>query len=81
MLGTSPNGPGYVLYGYVPNSTVTLNITGAASGFTNTNKAKQVDQYGVYVSALTSEWPPDTYTFTVTAPNLAPVTRTFTKTR
>jgi hypothetical protein len=78
--GTGLNGPGYVLYGYVPNSTVTLNITGAATGVTNTNKTKQVDQYGVYVSSLGSEWPADTYTFTVTAPNLAAITKTFTKT-
>ena len=77
--GTGANGPTFVLYGFAPNSVVTLSISGAATGFTNSSRFQIVDQYGVYWSRLGTSWPPDTYTFTVTTNAGQTVTRSVTK--
>jgi hypothetical protein len=65
-----PGGPGlsYVLYGFQPSSTVTVDIHGQSSGFENTTKTRTVNGYGVSVGYLDSTWPADTYVFTVTGP-------------
>ena len=77
--GTGANGPTFVLYGFAPNSVVTLSISGAATGFTNSSRFQIVDQYGVYWSRLGTSWPPDTYTFTVTTNTGQTVTKSITK--
>ena len=77
--GTGANGPTFVLYGFAPNSVVTLSISGAATGFTNSSRFQIVDQYGVYWSRLGTSWPPDTYTFTVTTNTGQTVTKSVTK--
>ncbi|HKY50299.1 MAG TPA: hypothetical protein VJP45_03500 [Candidatus Limnocylindria bacterium] len=77
--GTGANGPTFILWGFAPSSTVTLSISGAATGFTNANRLQTVDEYGVYWNRLGTSWPPDTYTFTVTTNTGQTVTRTVTK--
>ena len=76
---TGANGPTFVLYGFAPDSVVTLSISGAATGFTNSSRFQIVDPYGVYWSRLGTSWPPDTYTFTVTTNAGQTVTRSVTK--
>ncbi|HEX9437538.1 MAG TPA: Ig-like domain-containing protein [Candidatus Limnocylindria bacterium] len=63
-----PGGPGssYVLYGFQANSTVTFDVRGQTSGFTNTTKSRTVDAYGVSSGYLGPSWPPDTYVLTAT---------------
>jgi hypothetical protein len=77
--GAGPHGPTFVIYGYAPNSSVTLSITGAATGFTNSGRFQVLDEFGVYWSWLGTNWPADTYTFTLTASGAPTVTKTVTK--
>ena len=78
--GSGANGPTFVIYGYQPNSVVTLSIRGNATGFSNNGRFQSVDEFGVYSSWLGTSWPADTYTFTVTSGSAPTVTGTFTKT-
>jgi hypothetical protein len=78
--GTGLNGPTFVVYGFAPNTLVTLTITGAFTGSTNRGRFQFLDQYGVYWSWLGPEWPADRYTFTATTSSGVSVTATFTKT-
>ncbi len=78
-VGAGSNGPTYVVYGYPPNASLGVNITGAATGSTNAVKSSSVDSYGVVFGFLTSTWPPDTYVFTITSPGFPTVTASFTK--
>jgi hypothetical protein len=77
--GSGANGPTFVIYGYAPNATVTLSISGAATGSTNNGRSQVLDEFGVYWSWLGANWPADTYTFTVTSSGAPTVTKTFTK--
>jgi hypothetical protein len=77
--GSGANGPTFVLYGFAPNSVVTLSIRGAATGFTNSSRFQIIDDYGTYSSRLGTSWPPDTYTFTVTTNTGQTITKVFTK--
>ncbi len=77
--GTGMNGPTFVIYGYAPNSTVTLSISGAATGFTNSGRLQVLDEFGVYWSWLGTNWPADTYTFTITSSGAPTVTKSVTK--
>jgi hypothetical protein len=78
--GAGTEGPTFILWGFAPNSTVTLSISGASTGYTNANRFQIVDEYGVYWNRLGPSWPPDTYTFTATTNSGQTVTRTVTKT-
>jgi len=78
--GAGVNGPTFVIYGYPPNTSVTLSITGAATGFTNSGRFQVLDEFGVYWSWLGTNWPADTYTFTLTASGAPTVTKSVTKT-
>lgn len=78
--GTGANGPTFVLWGFTPNSTVTLSVSGAATGFTSSGRFQVVDQYGVYWSRLGTSWPADTYTFTVTTNTGLTIVKSYTKT-
>jgi hypothetical protein len=78
--GPGADGPTFILWGFTPSSTVTLSITGAATGFTSSGRFQVVDQYGVYWSRLGTSWPADTYTFTVTTNDGRTIVKTFTKT-
>ena len=80
----SPEGPGangltYVLWGFAPNSTITLSIRGAATGFTNSVPSRVVDEYGVYWNRLGTSWPADSYTFTVTTNTGVTIVKSITK--
>jgi hypothetical protein len=77
--GTGANGPTFVIYGYAPNATVTVSISGAATGSTNNGRSQVLDEFGVYWSWLGANWPADTYTFTVTSSGAPTVTKSFTK--
>jgi hypothetical protein len=77
--GTGMNGPTFVIYGYAPNATVTLSISGAVTGSTNNGRSQILDEFGVYWSWLGTNWPADTYTFTITSSGAPTVTKTFTK--
>ncbi|HJW48629.1 MAG TPA: hypothetical protein VJ726_04350 [Candidatus Limnocylindria bacterium] len=77
--GAGPNGPTFVIYGYAPNTSVTLSITGAATGFTNSGRFQVLDEFGVYWSWLGTNWPADTYTFTLTASGAPTITKSVTK--
>jgi hypothetical protein len=77
--GGGANGPTFVIYGYAPNATVTLSISGAATGFTNSGRSQVLDEFGVYWSWLGTNWPADTYTFTLTSSGAPTVTKTVTK--
>jgi len=77
--GSGANGPTFIVYGYAPNATVTLSITGAATGFTNSSRSQVLDEFGVYLSWLGTNWPADTYTFTITSSGAPTVTKTVTK--
>jgi hypothetical protein len=77
--GTGMNGPTFVIYGYAPNAAVTLSISGAATGSTNNSRSQVLDEFGVYVSWLGTNWPADTYTFTVTSSGAPTITKTVTK--
>jgi hypothetical protein len=77
--GAGPNGPTFVIYGYAPNTSVTLSISGAATGFTNSGRFQVLDEFGVYWSWLGTNWPADTYTFTLTASGAPTVTKSVTK--
>jgi hypothetical protein len=79
IAGAGANGPTFVLYGYQPNSVVTLAIRGNATGASSSGRFQSVDEFGVYWSRLGTSWPPDTYTFTVTSGSAPTVTGTFTK--
>ncbi|HEV8536494.1 MAG TPA: hypothetical protein VGR87_12395 [Candidatus Limnocylindria bacterium] len=58
-------GPTYVVYGLTPNSTLTLTITSPVTG--RLVIQRQTDAYGVYWNSLSPQWPPTTYTFTVSS--------------
>ena len=77
--GSGANGPTFVIYGYAPNATVTVSISGAATGSTNNGRSQVLDEFGVYWSWLGTNWPADTYTFTVTSVGAPTVTKTVTK--
>ncbi len=77
--GAGVNGPTFVIYGYAPNSTVTLSISGTATGFTNSSRFHILDEFGVYWSWLGTNWPADTYTFTLTSGSAPTVTKSVTK--
>ncbi len=77
--GAGANGPSFVIYGYAPNSTVTISISGAATGFTNSSRFQILDEFGVYSSWLGTNWPADTYTFTLTSGSAPTVTKSVTK--
>jgi hypothetical protein len=77
--GSGANGPTFIIYGYAPNATVTLSITGAATGFTNSSRSQVLDEFGVYLSWLGTNWPADTYTFTLTSSGAPTVTKSVTK--
>jgi len=77
--GPGADGPSFVIYGFRPNTAVTLSIRGGATGFGSTGRTQIVDAFGVYWSRLGAAWPPDTYTFTVTHASGPAVTGTFTK--
>ena len=81
FAGAGANGPTFVIYGYQPNSVVTLSIRGIATGFASSGRFQSVDAFGVYWSRLGTAWPADTYEFTVTSGSAATVTGTFTKTQ
>jgi len=81
----SPEGPGangttYVLWGFAPNSSITLSIRGAATGFTNSVPSRVVDELGMYWNRLGTSWPADTYTFTVTTNAGVTIVKSVTKT-
>ncbi len=57
-------GVSYVLYGFAPNSRVTLLVDGLTKGWSNTITSYAVDAYGTLWGYLGSAWPQDTYTFT-----------------
>ena len=78
--GPGADGPTFVLWGFTPNSTVTLAISGAATGFTSSSRFQVVDQYGVYWSRLGTSWPADTYSFTVTTNTGLTIVKSYTKT-
>ena len=63
-----PGGGGlsYILYGFWPNTTVTIEIVGERRGFENTQKTSTVDAAGTRSSYLGPEWPDDTYAITAT---------------
>jgi hypothetical protein len=70
-IATAPDEPGaaglsYILYGFFPSSTVTLEILGLTNGFENTTKTWTVDAYGVRFIYFGPGWPADTYSFTAT---------------
>ena len=77
--GPGANGPTYVFWGFTPNSTVSLSISGA-SGATRSGISNTVDQYGLYWNRLGTAWPADTYTFTVTTNAGLTIRKTITKT-
>ena len=72
------NAPTFVAYGFAPSSTIDLAIRGQSLGFINTTPTKTVNVAGVYSSYLGTDWPADTYTFTVTQGALT-FTTTFAK--
>jgi hypothetical protein len=80
IAGPGANGPTFVIYGYQPNSVVTLSIRGSATGFSS-SRFQAVDEFGVYWSRLGTAWPADTYTFTLTSGSGQSVTSAFTKTQ
>jgi hypothetical protein len=80
VAGPGAEGPTFVLWGFAPNSSVTLFIRGAATGFTNGSRSVVVDQYGVYWNRLGTSWPADTYEFTVTNNNGVTIRKSITKT-
>ena len=80
IAGAGANGPTFVFYGFTPNSQVTVSITGASTGFTNSTRFQILDEFGVYWSRLGMAWPPDTYTFTVTSNTGQITSRSVTKT-
>lgn len=57
-----------ILYGFMPDSTVTVDIVGLRTGFENTVKRRTISAYGAEVSFLGATWPADTYRITVTGP-------------
>ena len=76
--GTGANGPTFVIYGYAPNATVTVSISGAATGATNNGRSQVLDEFGVYWSWLGANWPADT-TRSVTSSGATTVTKSVTK--
>ena len=58
-------GPGLtiLMYGFAPNSQVTLSISGAAS---NVPSSRTIDAYGTSSTFLDSSWPTGNYTISVT---------------
>jgi len=58
-------GPGLtiMLYGFPPNTSVTLGITGPSN---NVPSARNVDQYGTYLTFLDSRFAQGSYTITAT---------------
>jgi hypothetical protein len=79
FAGPGANGPTFVIYGYAPNSVVTVSITGSATGSTNSGRFQATDEYGVYWSRLGTAWPADTYTFTVTSNSGQTITKSVIK--
>ncbi|MDE3193677.1 MAG: hypothetical protein KGN00_08325 [Chloroflexota bacterium] len=58
-------GLSYFLYGFQPNSSLTVNIQ--SGQYSNTNPARTANAYGfVLTSYLGANWPTGTYSFTVT---------------
>ena len=80
IAGAGAQGPTFVVYGYQPNSQVTLSIRGLSTGLTSSGRFQSVDEFGVYWNRLGTAWPADTYEFTVTSGTAPTITRTFTKT-
>jgi hypothetical protein len=76
--GAGASGPTFVIYGYPPNSVVTLSIRGTATG-SSSSGVHIVDALGVYWNWLGTAWPADTYTFTVTSGSGQTVSSTYTK--
>ena len=64
------DGLSYMLYGFSPDSNVTIEILGEDSGFENTNKTWTVDSYGTLFLYFGAGWPEDTYS--ITARGLTP---------
>jgi hypothetical protein len=80
IAGPGANGPTFVIYGFASSTQVSLSISGASTGFTNSTRFQILDEFGVYWSRLGTAWPPDTYTFTVTSNTGQVITRSVTKT-
>jgi len=78
IVGGNATGPTFVLYGWSPNTAVSISIVGLTSGVMNARQTATIDQYGVYSSRLGTSWPSDTYRFTVTQGSSS-VTATFSK--
>jgi hypothetical protein len=66
-----------MLYGFTPNSTVTLTIE--TSGFVPSISTVTADAYGTYVSYLGTTWPAQSITFRATS-GATTVTTTAVKT-
>ncbi len=78
-VATLPGHPGpadlgYILYGFAPNSVVDFDIVGRTTGVKNTTGHGTVDEFGLLGSHLGTEWPPDTYSITVSGPTPAGTT-------